>query len=68
MSPTKRVNVSIPAELAAAAAAKSDSTGVPVSFVVTRALAHWVATGEIAPEPALAQPAKKESKRKRTTE
>lgn len=44
-----RVNLSLPPELAEAARRKSEATGIPVSVVVQRALAHWILTGELAP-------------------
>lgn len=44
-----RITLSIPPELAAAVRRKSAESGLAISFVVQRALAHWIATGEIAP-------------------
>lgn len=49
MLTSEKVLVSMPEALAAAARRKSKETGVSLSSVVQRALARWVATGEIAP-------------------
>jgi hypothetical protein len=43
------VTLSIPPGLIEAARKKAKETGVSMSFVAQRALARWVATGEIAP-------------------
>ncbi len=51
----KKITITLPAELAEAARAKSDETGVPVSTAIQRFLAEWVITGEL-PRPQ-AQPA-----------
>ena len=59
-----RTNFTLDPEILEAARRRSDETGVVVSFVVERALAHWVATGEIAPAVPQATTAPKRARRK----
>lgn len=48
MLTAERLNFTVPQKLAEAAQRKSKETGVILSFVIQRALAKWIATGEIA--------------------
>ena len=48
--PTERIMVSVPDDLAKAVRKKSKQTGVPVSYIVQRAFAWWLKTGEVAPD------------------